>query len=683
MLPAFGVLAWHIIIIYYSPSFYNSRIDPEYPYLFNGLNCALGNFSNIGHVDHPGTPFQMITGLFLIILHFLFGNGELASDVASRPEFYLTGSALVMAILASFVSWIVTKKIYQTTNNLVISLILGSSLLLYNVALNLSKRYMPDFMLLVIVLALTIPFIQYLINEKYSAAKFSIYSGILIGIGVIVKVNFVPIAIIPFILVEKIKNKLIYVGAFMVSGFINFLPIIKKHAAVRHFLTKISTHDGLYGKGNEQFLNINHVYVNFKLFASHNIWYIIIFLLATTFLINNFIKLKKSIFADKSSRFLLGYILASLAGLLLTLKHYKEYYFGPYFALSIITFAFLLIKLQTFPSYAKYLKYIVSLFLILYLGNVIHSAYGMVKNSKSTTFEKQNFDKRIRPIIESDGYKIMEPSWHFNGTVFEGVLYGLSYVASRNVYYNDFIQAYPDLISWEDENKPLKYSRMLPVLTSKLFYSGKQIQLYCGSHSYKTQQIITFLNSEATKRGINFKYDTIFSDSKNHLDVIQFDNLSNWKTKEEIHCGFETTKEQILYDDKGISKLTNVPFNRINTEQKAGSFALELSKDTPSSPGIRIDSAHNEDYIFVSVKVKGKLPKQINQLIFLSESNTEEIAHNVQDSAQTPVNNNWQLVQLGFKLKGDYNNGLTIYLINKTDQMLLFDDWIIEHDTFH
>ena len=58
------------------PPFYASRIDPEYVYLINGLNCGIFKFPRIGHMDHPGTPFQFFTGICIRFIHLFFGKGS-------------------------------------------------------------------------------------------------------------------------------------------------------------------------------------------------------------------------------------------------------------------------------------------------------------------------------------------------------------------------------------------------------------------------------------------------------------------------------------------------------------------------------------------------------------------------------------------------------------------------------
>lgn len=88
-IPVISIL-WSLYLIHLAGPFYLNRIDPEFPYLVNGLNCARLDFSRIGHIDHPGTPFQLLTGIFIRITYWIAGQGTVVEDVITRPEFYLS-----------------------------------------------------------------------------------------------------------------------------------------------------------------------------------------------------------------------------------------------------------------------------------------------------------------------------------------------------------------------------------------------------------------------------------------------------------------------------------------------------------------------------------------------------------------------------------------------------------------
>ncbi|HNQ37283.1 MAG TPA: hypothetical protein PKJ58_04930, partial [Prolixibacteraceae bacterium] len=49
-------------------------VDPDYVYFCTGLNMAEGHFK-VAHIDHPGTPLQVITALVFRLVWWFRGEG--------------------------------------------------------------------------------------------------------------------------------------------------------------------------------------------------------------------------------------------------------------------------------------------------------------------------------------------------------------------------------------------------------------------------------------------------------------------------------------------------------------------------------------------------------------------------------------------------------------------------------
>ncbi len=93
--------------------------DPDYPYLLNSLNLSKGQA--IGHIDHPGTPVQMLGALFLT-LSKPFGSGDLTHRVLSNPETFLVILASILSILAACLLWYLGASVYAAYGSLFIAL---------------------------------------------------------------------------------------------------------------------------------------------------------------------------------------------------------------------------------------------------------------------------------------------------------------------------------------------------------------------------------------------------------------------------------------------------------------------------------------------------------------------------------------------------------------------------------
>lgn len=244
-------IIWSLFLTYINGYFFLFNIDPEYPYLINGLNISVLDFSRIGHTDHPGTPFQIITAIFLRITHLVAGRGNIIDDVIARPEMYLSCLSFYLTFITSIILFWLGKIVYKLSGNIVGVIIIQSSLFLNFILMDVLTRYIPDRLLVIIVLLFIGIIYKYFYDKNYSSIRFSIVSGLLMGIAVMTKINFFPILIVSLIILRNNKDRLIYIGAFSITAFTLFLPIIKRHYIFRNFLTRILFHDGLYGKGTE------------------------------------------------------------------------------------------------------------------------------------------------------------------------------------------------------------------------------------------------------------------------------------------------------------------------------------------------------------------------------------------------------------------------------------------------
>ena len=91
------------------------HIDPDYVYLLNGLNAYNGHFQDIIHVDHPGTPLQLLIGLILPIIAFFRNAPDVASDVLLHPNTYIKTIIVFNCFFPNNGSILYWKSILQTS----------------------------------------------------------------------------------------------------------------------------------------------------------------------------------------------------------------------------------------------------------------------------------------------------------------------------------------------------------------------------------------------------------------------------------------------------------------------------------------------------------------------------------------------------------------------------------------
>ena len=83
-------------------SFWENRADPEYAYLFNGLNLA-NEYGNVGHFDHPGTTSQVFNA-FVIKFSYILSNSKDNNSKSDFNEGYFFANFLNLFLKVGIVS---------------------------------------------------------------------------------------------------------------------------------------------------------------------------------------------------------------------------------------------------------------------------------------------------------------------------------------------------------------------------------------------------------------------------------------------------------------------------------------------------------------------------------------------------------------------------------------------------
>src|SRR6516162_1162772 len=114
-----GIVQLHYLQPFY-PGIFAFGPDPSYVYLFDGL-CIINGLVP-GHVWHPGTPVQVLTGAVILVrwaISRVLGleNDGVASSVLKEPEAYLAFIAYVLLLLHSASNFYLGHKVAKTSGN--------------------------------------------------------------------------------------------------------------------------------------------------------------------------------------------------------------------------------------------------------------------------------------------------------------------------------------------------------------------------------------------------------------------------------------------------------------------------------------------------------------------------------------------------------------------------------------
>lgn len=673
-IPAITIL-WSLYLVHIAGPFYLSRIDPEFPYLLNGLNCARLDFSRIGHIDHPGTPFQLLTGLFIRFTYWVAGTGNIVDDVITRPEFYLSWATFYLnLIVAGIILWF-GKLVRNNKGSILELVILQLAFFIGNVLIDLPARYIPDRFLEILVYVFIGLCYQYFYTKNLSHRKFAIYSGMVMGIGFITKFNFLPILIFPFILIPVKKGRFIYILTFVLTAFVMFLPVIKEFSYFKGFITSIITHDGLYGGGSEQVFNMQSFWRNTFLIFRENLSFTIVSVVSLFWMVFLLVKpgLKKN--HKKELFFFIANIVAIAIAVVMVSKHYKSYYLIP--VVSLTAFVFLIsVKLsqEVFKTKALDLIFSILLLILIIIPSSIIYPYSKLKiNQHSNNNLITNF---IQNNISSTDYFFVEPTW-LSGPIKEnGLVYGVSYVAFRHYYYNEYERFYPNLITWEGENNPIRYFRMLDAENESILKSGKSIHVL-STPGRDANKLCNYLDSCFNHYNIAYLLDTVYSNNTTNEYMIRFSHKDGWFTRLNTRFGFEKETDDNLVSDDGGYSLTG-DFERDAKKPANGRFTLEVLPNQ-QSPEFIFDGVKAQDYFELTIKRRRNNNEREGNL---------HLYYSIPDSANVQIatgeyishiSSHYELIRLTADLTAISENAvLKCCYFNHGDQKEYVDDFTIK-----
>ena len=91
----------------------------------NSLNSLQLSGYGVGHIDHPGTPAEVV-GAMVIKFFYSTGNKntDIATDVLTRPEFYLTRINMAFIFITAIALFILGMVSYKKFDNLYAAILL-------------------------------------------------------------------------------------------------------------------------------------------------------------------------------------------------------------------------------------------------------------------------------------------------------------------------------------------------------------------------------------------------------------------------------------------------------------------------------------------------------------------------------------------------------------------------------
>ena len=324
-----------------SGPFWVSGGDPEYVYMYNSLNIL--NFNAPQHINHPGTPLQILGAAVFKARHPWTPTLEITSLVLQNPEYYLRLINLTLIVLITAALAAAGMIFYSASGEIFPSLLVQASPLMSSVMVYTLPRVIAEPLLLFASTVLICLMAVALKNDegKEDSNFYLISVGLVCAFGIATKLNFLPIILVPLIAFSRLKPRIIFMLSVIAGALIFMSPALVRFKALAVGVYRLFMGSGIHGQGPRTVIDPEKYFSDlsglifsqpFSLIAlvAGGIVYLSIFLMARHG------GDAKGAFAR---RLLLGLIVAQVAQYIIVAKHPNAYYLMPSLALPGFTLA--------------------------------------------------------------------------------------------------------------------------------------------------------------------------------------------------------------------------------------------------------------------------------------------------------------------------------------------------------
>jgi hypothetical protein len=269
------------------PYFLSANFDPDYVYLFNALNIAVG-LAPV-HTDHPGTPVQLLGALWIKMHNAGASDVDTAVNTIANSEAWLAQMNLTVFILLLGAVAVGCSIIYRKSREVLPALLYPAGLAFLGGNIYCLGRFNPEPVLLFISLGLGLLIYRFCFPNKRSepdsagsssAANsplvFTLLTAFLVATGLATKLSFLPLALLPAFLIRGWRYKLVYFLFLLCFLAMWLLPDYRELERMARWLRTLVTHAGRYGSGAPGLLDIHSYIHNVITLALKNLPYILL-----------------------------------------------------------------------------------------------------------------------------------------------------------------------------------------------------------------------------------------------------------------------------------------------------------------------------------------------------------------------------------------------------------------------
>lgn len=271
LLPLSLIPLYFAIRLAVGPYFLSGNADPDYAYLCNSLNLALGHAPR--HFDHPGTPVQLLGAL---VIRFGYSGQDAAQTavnvlqdgeaVLERLNLVLFGGLFLALLLGS-------ALVHGRSGPWASALCLPAVWLLLGANLPCLVRANPEPALLAICFLLGLAIYLYR-DAKTTPWSFVVLSALLCGTGLATKLTFLPFALLPLFVIRGWRARAAFAGLLVLVVALWLMPIWGSLGRLFSWTSALASRQGRYGSGPTGWMNWSSLGSNWAYLFGNNLAFV-------------------------------------------------------------------------------------------------------------------------------------------------------------------------------------------------------------------------------------------------------------------------------------------------------------------------------------------------------------------------------------------------------------------------
>ena len=490
--------------------------DPEYIYFMSGLTLSDGNLK-LGHIDNPGTPLQVLVALIFKLTYFFRSTPvPYVDDVLLHPDLYLSVVSLFMAAITAGLLFYAGYKVYQSTKSVFYALIVQTAPFLPVIWYDLIGRVAPELMMPFPVVLLTVLIIAFYYQNEITNWKNVIIFSLISAFGLSIKLTYLPLLFIPFLIIDSWKKKFSFIGLTLLFFFLIAFPMTLKIHIFWSWVKNLFMHSGTYGGGESNIVDFASLGTNLReLFGYEKRFFYVFFSLIAMFT-SYIIYFRKKV-EKRISLFSIAVIIAIILQLLMVGKHYAHRYFIPVLMLSpLMVFIIAELIKKFYPK--KITTYLINIGIVaMLIWNVQFNRQWLPAKTEAmgNDIENRMPTWHVAQSLEKDSYKIIASQNYGCPFIEYTLMYSTVWASHKKQeeYKPILARLYPDTYNYFTWDNSMRYWGE-KFNAQKVTESGKNVYLYLERNEEELyNRTISKLQEENGGQFMTEK-DTVFLNDK-------------------------------------------------------------------------------------------------------------------------------------------------------------------------